>query len=272
MKNCPACGEVNPDDATICDNCGLKFDSERKKVKDTTLKGDKRFSEKIAASITSQRNKSMEPASKEVDIMFVFDSTGSMKNEIRAMQDAIIGFASDIKSEGLSIQLGLIEFKDRIIGEESKLFSFSDGLFTADISQFQKAVDGLVAKGGGPEPESSPDALMLALEQPFRECSNKVIVLITDAPPRIPDKDTSSYEIVTQKMKDKNLNQIYIVTMLQNSKCHKHLELIEAIQKMGGDGLAFELSKKDEDRKEHFKKVLKGLARSISTKSTKGLL
>jgi hypothetical protein len=199
--------------------------------------------------------------------MFVFDCTGSMQGEIRAMQDAIIDFAEAVKSEGLDIRLGLIEFRDRFENEEHILHLFDGNVFATDMTKFKQIVDTLKAKGGGPTPESSPDALMLALEQTFRDIPNKTIVLITDAPPHLPDKSTPSYREVIAQMEKKDINQFYVVTMLKKKACKVHLKLLEGVHRYGGDGLAFELSKKDGQRKNHFKKVLMGLAKSISSKS-----
>jgi len=266
MINCPNCGAVNPDGAMTCEECMVLLDKSKlpKEEPDDTKKS---FAEQLAKSISGTKGATIFKSMKKADIMFVFDCTGSMGSEIRAMQDAIMDFAASIVTDGLNIRLGLVEFRDRIIGEEHVLHKFSDGVFTKKIKEFKGIVGKLEATGGGPEPESSPDALMLALNQNFRDCPNKTIVLITDASPRIPDKDTKSYSEVIAKMKEKNINQYYIVTMLESPRCHKHLEILEGVQKYGGDGLAFELSKKDTDRKDHFKKVLKGLAKSISSKS-----
>lgn len=264
MISCPNCGEMNADDALTCSECMALLDKDKLSA-ESADSGD--FASKFSKSMGTKMESIVKQSKKIADIMFVFDCTGSMGGEIRAMQDAIIDFADSVMKDGLDIRLGLIEFRDRTIGEEHKCHLFSDGVFTKKIMEFQKAVDSLRATGGGPEPESSPDALMLALDQTFRDCPNKTIVLITDAPPHLPDKDTKSYGDVVKKMKKKDINQFYVVTMLKKSNCHVHLELLEGIQQFGGDGLAFELSKKDEDRKEHFKKVLRGLAKSISSKS-----
>jgi Mg-chelatase subunit ChlD len=255
---------MNPDDAVTCSECMVLLDPSKLPKEEPEEKGE--FAEKLKKTIDAGKLNEIS-ATRKADIMFVFDCTGSMGGEIRAMQDAIIDFASAVKADGLDIQLGLIEFRDRTIGEEQKLHKFDGSVFTRKMSEFQKAVDKLKAEGGGPEPESSPDALMLAMDQEFRDTQNKTIVLITDAPPHIPDKSTKSYDEVIAKLKEKDINQFYVVTMLKKSSCHVHLKLLEGVQKYGGDGLAFELSKKDEDRKNHFKKVLMGLAKSISSKS-----
>lgn len=264
MVKCPACGAANTDDAIVCSECAAALDID--KLPKETESGEKSFADSFSKSIATRAPEVIK-AKKMADIMFVFDCTGSMYGEIRAMQDAIIDFARSVKADGLDIRLGLVEFRDRTIGEEHKLHRFTEGAFTKNMTEFQSAVDCLSASGGGPEPESSPDALMLALQQEFRDCPNKTIVLITDASPHLPDKDTRSYEQVIAKLKERNINQFYVVTMLQRVGCQVHLKLLEGVQKYGGDGLAFELSKKDAERSEHFKKVLRGLAKSISSKS-----
>lgn len=263
MIYCKICGAINSDNANICEECSVVID-EKILPKDEKEGGD--FADQLSKSIASGKV-SISERTRKADIMFVFDCTGSMGGEIRAMQDAIIDFANSIQSDGLDILLGLIEFRDRMIGEEPKLHKFNGDIFTKKMSKFQKAVDTLKATGGGPIPESSPDAIMLALNQNFRNIPNKTIVLITDAPPNIPDKSTKSLDEVIKKLKEKEINQFYVVTMLRDKKCQIHLRLLEGVHKYGGDGLAFELSKKDADRNQHFKKVLRGLAKSISSKS-----
>ncbi|MCD4678200.1 MAG: VWA domain-containing protein, partial [Desulfobacula sp.] len=192
------------------------------------------FSEKFSLSISGM-GKNIYNSSKEADIMFVFDCTGSMMSEITAMKDAIFDFANSLITDGLNIRLGLIEFRDRLVNQEHKLHLFSDEVFTHNANLFMEAVGKLKAKGGGGNGgESSLDAIMLALEQPFRNNQNKTIVLITDDAPHIPDKSTDSLQTAINKMKRKAINQCYIVTMLKKTKCHKHLELLEGVQKYGG--------------------------------------
>lgn len=67
---------------------------------------------------------------------------------------------------------------------------FSDGIFTMKINEFLHATKNLKPTGGGMNSNSALDALMLAIDQAFRICPIKVISLITNGPPRIPDKET----------------------------------------------------------------------------------
>ena len=63
------------------------------------------------------------------------------------------------------------------------------------------------AYGGGDAPESSLDSVMLALAQPFDLESNKAIVLVADAPPHIPDKETQNIQEVVTAIQNRGIEQ-----------------------------------------------------------------
>lgn len=54
-------------------------------------------------------------------------------------------------------------------------------------------------------------------------------------------------------MKEKDINFFLVVTMLQNLKCHKYLEILEGVQTYGGDGLVFKITMME--RNHHFGKI-----------------
>ncbi len=236
MKNCSNCGASNPNKAKFCNECGkeLPLDFE---------------------PIPSVKKR-------EADIMFVLDCTGSMQGEIDAIRDAITAFADTIESEGVRVRVGLIEFRDRLIDEEHRVLTFSGQPFTKDAAAFRQEVSALKATGGGDEPESSLDAVMLALRQPFSPDASKVIVLVTDAPPHIPDKETKSIEEVVQKIKSVGVQQFYLLIRTKEPSCEVYLKLLE-----GTRGIAFELGKGDDfrSRAENFKRTLMSLGKTIST-------
>ena len=268
MKICPNCGSANAKNATTCQECMFIFQEKQFVDQSQEKPKEKSFSERLSQSMSGNNFDQQFKSSRSTDIMFVFDCTGSMRGEIKAMKECVIDFANSIITEGINMRLGLIEFRDRLVNQEHKLHKFSDGVFTKAINEFQQTVSSFKAKGGGNNKgESSPDALMLALDQPFRNIPNKTIVLITDEPPHIPDKTTNSVDEVIKKMKAKDINLYYIITLLKNPKCHKHFEILEGVQKYGGDGLVFEITEQESERGQHFGKVLLGLAKSISTKS-----
>lgn len=120
----------------------------------------------------------------KVDIVFLFDSTGSMGGEIDAMKARANDFASDLAAAGMDARLGLIEYRDN--GE-----TLSDGSstspaiivnLTSDVATFQAGVNGLVAGGGGDWEECGLEAYELALTMGLRSDARRIFIQITDAP------------------------------------------------------------------------------------------
>ncbi|MDZ8263739.1 vWA domain-containing protein [Nostoc sp. ChiQUE01b] len=146
------------------------------------------------------------------DIMFVVDCTASMWSELEAIKYTIKDFANTIESYGKQTRLGLIEFRDRQIGQEHTIHSFENSTdsFTQFPELFNTEVDKLQAEGGCGYNSSSLDAILLALRQPFTSDAKKVIILFTDAPPSIPDVEAKSVEQVAQAIRDAGV-ELYIV-------------------------------------------------------------
>jgi VWFA-related protein len=107
------------------------------------------------------------------DIVFVFDDTGSMGDEIDAMKAGATDFAADVAAAGFDARFALVSFADDVDFDLD---------FTADVPTFQAAVNTLFASGGGDFPEASLDGVMFALNNlSYRPGAQKVHVLITDA-------------------------------------------------------------------------------------------
>ena len=146
------------------------------------------------------------------DIMFVVDCTASMSSELEAIKDTIKDIANTACASDKRVRLGLIEFRNRQIGQEHYIHSFENctDTFTQFPDLFNREVDKLQAEGGRGYHSSSLDAILLALRQPFTSEAKKVIVLFTDASPSIPDVEAKSVEQVAQAISDAGV-EIYIV-------------------------------------------------------------
>ncbi|MFO0967286.1 MAG: vWA domain-containing protein [Gemmataceae bacterium] len=152
----------------------------------------------------------------KVDVVFVLDVTGSMSAEIDGVRNAIEGFAGGLKREKLDAQIGLVYFRDRIGGdgdppEDSKELLFDGKPFTRDPLALKREIGKLTAMGGGDAPESGLDALDYASKLPFRADAAKVLIFITDAPPKIPDKDNKDEKEVAAKLLKRNIQQLHLV-------------------------------------------------------------
>lgn len=111
-------------------------------------------------------------SSTSLDLVFVFDDSGSMDEEIAAMKREAKDLTSQIASSGIDAQYGLVSFRDR---------PQTDLSLTSDASKLKDAVDSLSAGGGGDFPEDNFDSINAALDLEFRDSAQKVIIDITDA-------------------------------------------------------------------------------------------
>jgi Mg-chelatase subunit ChlD len=175
---------------------------------------------------------------------------------------ASTSFVDSIKTDGVRARVGLVAFRDRLINEEALVLTFAGNMFTDQPDLFRREVSLLRASGGGDRPESSLDALLLAARQPFAADGEKVIVLITDAPPHIPDQEARSVEQVTASLGAAGISQCYVVMRTEDSDSQVYLKLLE-----GRKGMVFDLGKGEDFRRraEHFKRSLMQLGKTIST-------
>jgi Ca-activated chloride channel homolog len=199
----------------------------------------------------------------KVDVMFVLDVTSSMNREIQGVQQGIQAFARELSSKHLDAQVGLIAFGDRSHGEESQILKFGDAVLTADTASFSQQVGQIGQVDGGDPPESSLDAVSLAAVQPFRRQAVKVILLITDAPPKIPDRDIRSIDELAQILKTRGINQLHLVIQPSEAKIYVPLQV-------SSPGEIFSLSQTAAAR-QGFEKILPNLGATIAQSTLKGL-
>ncbi|MCO5249796.1 MAG: OmpA family protein [Candidatus Kapabacteria bacterium] len=109
-----------------------------------------------------------------VDFVFAVDITGSMQPIINSIKSNISFFTQTLVKRGIDYRLGLILFSDDI----EKVYNP-----TSNVSDFLKWLNPVKARGGGDEKENALEALEAAAKMiDWREESNRVCVMITDAP------------------------------------------------------------------------------------------
>lgn len=120
-------------------------------------------------------------ASDAVDVLFVFDATGSMGDELNYLQSEmkdVIRRAQDATG-GLAIRTGAVVYRDH--GDEylTRLSRLNN-----DISVTQSFIDKQEAGGGGDFPEAVPEALMAAMNSAgWDETARaRILFLVLDAP------------------------------------------------------------------------------------------
>jgi hypothetical protein len=114
---------------------------------------------------------------REVDVVFVFDTTGSMQDKIDGLLDISAKFAYKLEEQGSDYRLAMVCFgaleEDSVIRE---VFYPSDSL-----DDFQAFLKTLNDYGGGREDQIT--AIRYAITQlNYRSGVQKVLILITDEP------------------------------------------------------------------------------------------
>ncbi len=168
----------------------------------------------------------------QVDVLFVLDVTGSMSKQIKGVRDGFLNLVKEMEDKKFDSRIGLIAYRDhKSEKEEPELPKFDGSLFTRDYAAFRREVNKLRATGGGDEPESTLDAVTLAARQDFRPKANKVMILITDATPHIPDRDTRTIKEAVDVLQDKKIDQLHTVVKMD----HQNL-FYAALQKGAKEG------------------------------------
>jgi Ca-activated chloride channel family protein len=161
---------------------------------------------------------------KQIDVLFVLDATGSMQAQIDGVQHGIVEFARELSQRGLDENVGLVAFRDESFDGPAEVLQFSNGPFTADYGEFRRKVGDVEAHGGGDDAESSFEALRIAAGQPFRRGSTRVLLLITDAPPKIPERETAGVEDVAAALTQSGISQLHLVINKGDSRHYAPLQ------------------------------------------------
>lgn len=151
----------------------------------------------VPAELVSLEERHFESAP-QVDVVFVFDTTGSMAEEIEGLVRKSKEFADILAQTGYDYRLALVSFSDVV----EKTFPY-----TADVDAFKKQLSRLSANGGGDEPENQLDALVEAANRlPHRPGAQKIFLLVTDASFHSHDKVTSrTAQGVVETLKGKGI-------------------------------------------------------------------
>ena len=148
------------------------------------------------------------------DVVFCFDCTYSMNDCIKNVKDNVNSFVASLNTgQGPNIdwRMRAVGYGDLEEGEDIQ----NENDFVSDVSAFQAQVAGLEMCGGGDEPESTLDAIIVAAKTSKWRKSNKVIVVFTDAPTKgIHSTTTKTFAINTLDELKKILSQEKIILLL----------------------------------------------------------
>jgi Mg-chelatase subunit ChlD len=170
------------------------------------------------------------------DVAFVLDVTSSMQWAIDDLKNGIGKFAESLAKARIDFRLALVTFQDVTNpGEKVEVVQFKGGPFTADAGVFRDEVSRLKASGGGDIPESSLEGVKAACDLPFRKDATKVLLLITDAPPKVArfgDPETAVRQ-TADRVRDANIDAVHTVVHRLDQRTYEPLTKAGA-DKAGG--------------------------------------
>jgi hypothetical protein len=117
----------------------------------------------------------------DLDLVFVMDATGSMRDELRDAQANLIGIVRVLSRLTVSLRVGFVVYKDRSDAFVTRSFPLSP-MRDGGVEALVAFLAGITADGGGDPPEPIDVALADAVALSWRPQATGRIVVIGDAP------------------------------------------------------------------------------------------
>jgi F0F1-type ATP synthase membrane subunit b/b' len=122
----------------------------------------------------------------DLDVVFVMDTTGSMKNELRDIQVNLSGIIRVLHRLAPTLRAGFVAFKDKPAKQITRAFPMT-AMTTANLERMLGFVQDLRARGGGDVPEPVDQALEDAIDMTWRSEALGKIIVIGDEPAHTPN-------------------------------------------------------------------------------------
>jgi hypothetical protein len=138
-----------------------------------------------------------------LDILFIMDTTGSMKEEINRLKNSIEIINLNISqiSPVPDIRYGMVLYKDVSDAYVTKIIPF-----TSKLSSFQYELAKVTVGGGGDGPEDLQSALKDAMkEMEWRDKGVKLSFIVTDAPAHLDYHQKYTYADAVHDAKEKGI-------------------------------------------------------------------
>jgi hypothetical protein len=135
-----------------------------------------------------------------IDFVLALDTTRSMNDDLPYLKELLVPMIARLASRFTHFRAGVVLYRDYF--EEYLTQALP---FTTDLRQFQAALDGARAAGGGDTPEAVHEALYTAIHDYSWQAASRVVVLIGDAPPHPRPRGKITEAMVKRDAKDKNI-------------------------------------------------------------------
>ncbi|MEM7336165.1 MAG: vWA domain-containing protein [Chloroflexota bacterium] len=152
----------------------------------------------------SMLNVTVDNTAVALDLLFVIDTTASMRDEINELKENIQFIASQVNNlpASLDIQYGMVTYRDI---EDAYITRQTP--FTNDINAFADALELVTAGGGGDYPEDLHSALSEGLNNMAWRSDKRIglIFVVADAPPHLDYGQEEDYLVSIQNANEAGL-------------------------------------------------------------------
>ena len=175
----------------------LKSINNVERIKNTSVQDDNDLKANIHKIIDKYNN------GNPVDLIMVIDTTGSMKPYLRAIKSEIKTISKNIISKNENSRIGFMLYRDTKDKYLTKKIEFNN-----NIEEIKRESKYFYADGGGDKAEPMYEAIQQALEKFEFQNENRVIVVITDAKPKVIGRANLELNTITAKRKNVNVEII----------------------------------------------------------------
>jgi hypothetical protein len=144
-----------------------------------------------------------------LDLVFCIDTTASMKNDIEAVKKELLPVLNVQKDRFRSFRVGMMLYRDYVDEYVTRLIPF-----TSDMKTFQRNLNSIRVAGGRDIPEAVHEALYDAATKFPWQASERLIILIGDAPPHPRPRGKITKEAAYSSALDRNI-QIDLIILPQ---------------------------------------------------------
>ncbi len=157
-----------------------------------------------------------------VDVVFVVDATGSMRDDIGAVKGDMRRILDHLRARNPDYRIGVVAYRD--ITDEFLTHTFLT--LSADEAEIEAAIAAIAVDGGDDWREHVYAGIDTALDgQPWRPEASQHIILMGDAPPHEDyHDDPRNYDLVTSKAQTPPLQvRIHTIGIKCDESCEKAL-------------------------------------------------
>jgi len=173
-------------------------------------------------------------ATRQLDIVFLLDGTGSMKDELDTLKIGLDDLADELAflPDDLTLRYGFVVYRDQPNSDSIQLFGLTD-----NWSLFAENLMAVTAVGGGDYPENLNGGFYQAVTSiNWNPEADRLLILIGDAPPHLGVVEPVLYDETMVMAAEQNIT---IYTVGSDGLNETGLQIYQQISEMGNGRFIF---------------------------------